>query len=74
MLKDINDYIDWDSACYKLGLSLGIFTQPFLEVKHIFWADNPLGNMLFSMLEELVEQKILLRAGWKFKWNKDWNV
>jgi len=32
---------------------------PWLEAKWIFWTDNPIGNMLHSILEILVEAGVL---------------
>ena len=74
--EKLNDWTDLDVAQYELSLVLGIFTpeQSFQsELKHVFWSNNPTGNMLYNMILDLVERGYLefdedeYRVRWKEK-------
>jgi hypothetical protein len=57
-LKDrLSEWTDWDGAAYCLGLMPD--GDAFGGAKHVFWSNDPIGNMLHSMLELLVEQRAL---------------
>lgn len=58
----LREWTNWDSAGFHLGRALGLFDRPSrVETKHIFWTDNPTGNMLHAMLGELATSGILDR-------------
>lgn len=72
--EHLENWNDFDGAAYSLGLSLGVFqeNQSFQELKYVFWTNNPLGNMLHEMLEELVKTEILIKnEDDQYKWNND---
>ena len=55
-LRDaLHDWRDFDGAEYHLARCLGIIdtTTDFQDVKHLFWTDNSVGNLLYSILENL---------------------
>jgi hypothetical protein len=57
-----HEWTDWDVAGFQAGRALGLFNrQSWLETKHVFWTDNPVGNMLHAMLAELATSGILDR-------------
>lgn len=67
------DWTDIDVAQYRLGVVLGIFEShvSFLEVKGVFWTDNPIGNALFRILEILTETDILEKRDepdYQYRW------
>ena len=62
LADDLDAWTDWDGAAYALGRTLGLFQgADFLSVKHIFWADNHLGNGLHEALIALVSAGVLAR-------------
>lgn len=71
----LSDWTDVDGAAYELALCLGLMT-PNVEfatrAKHVFWAANPIGHMLYQMLRELEQQSILEyrdEPDYQFRWN-----
>ena len=65
--EKLKDWTDFDGAAYELGVALSIF-KDFREEggmwldhapKWVFWTNNPLGNSLCEMLEEMVSVGIL---------------
>jgi hypothetical protein len=54
--RALADWTDWDFAGYRLGRSIGLFAgQNFhIDVKHVFWTSNPLGDGLHDALLALV--------------------
>jgi hypothetical protein len=62
LAEDLDDWTDWDGAAYALGRTFGLFQDAdFLRVKHIFWADNRLGDGLHDALIALVSAGVLAR-------------
>lgn len=55
------DWVDWDIAEHNLAVVLGIIDPetPMLDVKHIFWTSNPWGEVLHTILTELVYLGVL---------------
>ncbi len=52
----MKDWTDIDGAMYDLGLALGFYPgREWLEVKSVFWTNNPLCNTLHTMVQQLVE-------------------
>lgn len=63
LAKGLDDWNYWDGAAYEVGRSLGIFgeSETFLQVKGVFWTDNPMGNALHEILLQLVSAGVLER-------------
>ncbi len=65
--------IDW--AAYELAASLGLMEESsafdFRNAKHVFWTRNPIGDLLFRMLDDLVEVGVLEKSedGDQYRWN-----
>ena len=55
------DWTDVDASAYMLAQCLGIMPtqQPWIEVKWVFWSENPLGTMLYRTLERLSDLGVL---------------
>jgi hypothetical protein len=73
---ELADWNDWDGASYSLAISLGIMDKaktPYMSAaKHVFWSDNPLGNMLHQTLEELVKLGFVEKNEEdQYRWNKE---
>ncbi|WP_327714807.1 hypothetical protein OG381_04625 [Streptomyces sp. NBC_00490] len=49
-------WTDWDGAAFTVGRSLGVFgrSETFIQVKWVFWTDDPVGNALHEVLLQLV--------------------
>lgn len=71
----LNEWSDWDIAAYYLAQSLGMMDETVSfskDAKHVFWADNPIGNILHKMLDELVSCQVLERRDEpdiQYRWN-----
>jgi hypothetical protein len=51
------DWTDWDIAGFQLARSLSLIAEDAnfqTDTKHIFWSNNPTGDMLHRMLQQLV--------------------
>jgi hypothetical protein len=81
--KGLADWADGDVAPYYVAIALGIAPDPGDEWgnwggrKGIFWSNNPLGNTLFKIVEQLVavgvleqNEQGLYRWNSKFDWEK----
>ena len=57
----LSDWTDFDAAAHRLAQCLGImpYQQEMREAKWVYWSENPLGTMLHSTLERLVELSVL---------------
>jgi hypothetical protein len=55
------DWTDFDASAHALAQCLGIMPlhQKMIEEKWVYWSENPLGTMLYSTLERLVELSVL---------------
>ncbi len=60
-MKDkLKDWTDWDGAAFEIGVMLGLFEPgSWLENKHVFWTNCPLGTVLHNMLEGFAKYGIL---------------
>jgi hypothetical protein len=71
------DWVDIDFAQYYLAQSLGLMDETVTfhsDAKHVFWTDNPIGNMLANMLDELTTTNILEKRDepdFQYRWNQD---
>jgi hypothetical protein len=71
----LSDWTDFDFAAYDLALCLGLMSADIefaTRAKHVFWAANPIGTMLYQMLHELAKQSILEERDepdHQFRWN-----
>jgi hypothetical protein len=75
------DWTDMDIAGYLLGLCLGLYKEEVLfstQLKHVFWTDNSIGNMLTRMLMELAAAGVLehdeeeTRVRWRRTFKGSW--
>jgi hypothetical protein len=59
--ESIGDWTDWDGAAYRLGICLGLMPNAaaFGAAKQVFWSNHEVGDLLFSILDRLVEKGIL---------------
>ncbi|MEP3890392.1 MAG: hypothetical protein ABJN69_07980 [Hellea sp.] len=65
--QSLETWTEIDVAAFHAGAALGIIPPPsdgesiysFGDKKWIFWTENPLGNMLFDLLENMVTLNIL---------------
>lgn len=58
----LQDWTDFDVAQYELAVVLGLIpegTDFAVDAKHIFWTNNPLGNLLVGLLVTLVDNGVL---------------
>jgi hypothetical protein len=57
----IADWTDFDASAHTLAQCLGIMLpqKEMKEAKWVYWSENPLGTMLYSTLERLVELGVL---------------
>jgi len=55
------DWTDFDASAHALAQCVGIMPshQEMKEAKWVYWSENPLGDMLYSTLEHLVELSVL---------------
>lgn len=63
-LRDaLGDWTDWDGAAFRVAVCLGLMRdEPELlpgRAKHLFWSNNPVGNALYRILDELVAAGVL---------------
>ena len=74
-LRDgLTEWTDWDVAGFSLAVCLGL--MPAQEgwglTKPVFWSDNPIGNVLYQILDELVAIEVLERReepDRQYRWN-----
>lgn len=65
--QTLKDWTDIDLCAFHIGTALGIIPPPtgdqrpmdFAGKKWVFWPQNPIGTMLFNMLDQLVENNVL---------------
>jgi hypothetical protein len=57
----LRDLQDWDGAARLLAICLGLVPneEGWGRTKHVFWSNNPLGNLLYETLESLVQVGVL---------------
>jgi hypothetical protein len=75
--RELEQWQDVDVAMYKLACVLGLMEYDndlgtFRDNKHIFWTDNPTGNMLYKILRALHEAGFLESdtEGQKYRWKQ----
>ncbi|MEU4689431.1 hypothetical protein [Actinoplanes sp. NPDC023714] len=70
----LTEWTDSDGAQFLLGQAIGVFGgRPFAEVRHVFWAGDPLGHELRGMLLALVRTGVLEWRGHpaeQFRWRR----
>ncbi|MFE2867154.1 hypothetical protein [Embleya sp. NPDC059259] len=61
--EQLAEWQDIETAMLRLGRTLGLFEpdDTYLGHKWVFWSRNPLGDMLYGTLEQLVEMGALER-------------
>lgn len=73
--EKLSEWTDIDYAAFCLAQRLGLMNLDVrfqLEAKHVFWTNNPVGNTLYSMLEQLAELEFLEyreEPDLQYKWN-----
>jgi hypothetical protein len=73
----LREWQDFDVAAYDLGVVLGLFADTpeggwWLDhaPKWVFWSDNPLGNALHELLQQLVTIRVLeSNEHGQYRWN-----
>ena len=58
----LTEWTDWDGATFCLARCLGLMGPEVdfpVRAKHVFWSNNPVGNMLHEVLKHLIGQGIL---------------
>jgi hypothetical protein len=77
----LHDWLDWDSAAYWLAVCLGLMEdEPELfetRAKHVFWSNDPVGNMLYAILDQMVAVGLLEtrdEPDKQFRWNAAFRV
>jgi hypothetical protein len=75
--EHLRDWVDWDGAAYWLAITLGLMKdEPGLfqtRAKHVFWSANPVGEMLYAMLDQMVAAGILEKRDepdFQYRWNQ----
>lgn len=69
------EWADIEAAEYVLGLCLGLYSADAnpRDLKHVFFSNNPVGNLLHQILDELVANGILEardEPDFEFRWNR----
>lgn len=56
-----NEWVDYDTAAFRLGVSLGILPPGGFQVTHkwVVASANPTGDMLYEMIKKLIEIRYL---------------
>lgn len=80
-LKELlDDWTDIDVTAYYLSCCIGVTDydssyKEFGRVKKIFWIKNDIGEMIYQMLDNLVETRILElnEIGNQYRWNKSFS-
>lgn len=74
--EHLADWTDFDGAQYALALLLGLMsdgTDFATTAKHVFWTNNPTGNMLSITLACLVTLGALEENdNGQFRWNPEY--
>lgn len=81
----LKEWTEIDVSAFHIAVALGIFPHSsdekeiynFGGKKHIFWTNNPLGNLLFDLLENLVALNILEKKDIDdgfYRWNPNFDV
>jgi hypothetical protein len=67
--ETLADWTDFDEAAFALGVLVGVFSpeQHWLEVKWMFWSENPTGRGLHEALMALVGAGILEETDGQFR-------
>ncbi len=79
--QKLDHWVDLDGAAYYLAISLGLMTEKddfCTTVKWVFWSANPIGNMLYGLLVDLVKIGVLERndddqVRWNPEYQGEWN-
>jgi hypothetical protein len=74
---ELANWQDWDVACYILSQNIGLMNADSslqTQAKHVFWSDNPVGNTLIDILNQLVEVGVLEKRDepdLQYRWNPE---
>jgi hypothetical protein len=73
--EELRDWTDVDQAQHCLSLCVGLMDPSVrfhLEAKHVYWTNNPVGDMLLGILEKLADVEVLEKRDepdLQFRWN-----
>lgn len=69
----LREWTDFDGAEHALALCLGLMSPGIsfaTDAKHVYWTNNPVGNVLSEILQELTRVGILeLNDDLQYRWN-----
>jgi hypothetical protein len=73
---ELADWQYWDTASYILSQNIGLMGSDVsrYQAKHVFWSDNPVGNTLIAILNQLAEVGILEKRDepdLQYRWNPE---
>lgn len=71
----LKDWCDPDEASGALAVCLGLMLPEDVmgRGKRVFWTNNPLGNSLFRLLEDLERQGVLeVTDNYRWRWNPEY--
>ena len=74
--ESLAEWSDWDGAAYSLAVCLGLMPEGIFpgRAKHVFWSNHEIGEMLFGMLDRLVEAGVLEERNepdMQYRWRSD---
>ena len=72
--EHLEDWVDFDWAEFSWGVVLGLWpdTQAaFQENKWVFWTTNPLGDMLHSIMKQMVQVGTIEKNDDGYRWKKE---
>ena|SRR3990167_10743854 len=74
--ESLNDWTDSDLAGFALAVCLGLMPNDIKvfngKAKHVFWSNNPLGNLLGQFLYRLGKLGVLeTDDDSRFRWNNN---
>lgn len=78
--EHLSEWTDIDIAQFHLARCLGLMSPEInfsTDAKHIFWTDNPIGNMLAKILDSMTETGILEKRDepdFQYRWNPELNI
>ena len=81
----LKEWTEIDISAFHIAVALDILPPlsdekeiyNFGGKKHIFWTNNPMGNMLFDLLESLVILNVLEKQDTDdelYRWNPDFDL
>jgi predicted enzyme related to lactoylglutathione lyase len=74
--ETLSDWVDVDNAGCAMGVCIGLIppSEGWARHKHVFWSNNPIGNMLYKWIDDLVAAGVLEKRDEpdiQYRWNKN---